>query len=86
MVKAQRAIDPSEFSAIPRTKDLINRLPEAVRVCSKHGEEVTIRESDFSLNPGAGPPFAKASYIACCDEAIEILIAAIILESQRNQL
>jgi hypothetical protein len=83
MVKAQRAIHPSDFSAIPRTKDLINRLPEKVRVCSQHGEAVMIRESDISLNTGAGPPFGKASYVACCDAAIEKLINAIIEEAQR---
>lgn len=84
MVKAQRVIHPSDFSAIPRTRDLINRLPEEVRVCSEHGETVTIRESDISLNTGGGPPFGKASYFACCDGAIEKLINAIIDETQRH--
>ncbi|HXD30120.1 MAG TPA: hypothetical protein VN643_03330 [Pyrinomonadaceae bacterium] len=83
MLKVQRAIHPSDFSSIPRTRDLIKRLPEAVRVCSEHGEAVRIRESDISPNTGAGPPFGKASYFSCCDAAIEKLINAIVDEAQR---
>lgn len=76
MTKAQRPIDPSDFSAIPRTKEFINGLPEGLRVCSEHGEPVVIRESDISLNPGPGAPFGKAAYVACCDSAIDKVINA----------
>ena len=84
MTKAQRTISPSELSDIPRTKQLIARLPEEVRVCSEHGEAVTIMESDLSLNQSGGIPFHRASYVGCCDAAIERLIDAIITEAQRT--
>ena len=80
MIKAQMPIPPSQLSDIPRTKALINRLPEEVRICSEHGEAVAIMESDMSLNQGGGIPFARASYVACCDAAIQRLIDAIIKE------
>jgi hypothetical protein len=80
MIKAQIPIPPAQLSDIPRTKDLINRLPPEMRICSRHGEAVAIMESDFSLNQGGGIPFAKASYVSCCNAAIEKLIDAIIKE------
>ena len=43
MAKAERAIDPADFTSIPRTKDFIDTLPEDVRVCPEHGEPVVIR-------------------------------------------
>jgi hypothetical protein len=84
MIKSQMPIPPSQLPDIPRTKDLINRLPDGVRICSEHGESVVIMESDMSLNQGGGIPFGKASYVACCDAAIEKLIHAIIKEEQRS--
>lgn len=77
MTKAQRPIDPSDFTAIPRTKEFISGLPEELRVCSEHSEPVVIRESDISLNPGPGAPLGKAAYVACCDSAIDKVINAI---------
>jgi hypothetical protein len=77
MTKAQKAIDPVDFTSIPRTKDFIDCLPDEVRVCSEHGESVGIRESDMSLNPGPGAPFGKADFVACCDAAIDKVIDAI---------
>jgi hypothetical protein len=77
MGKAQRPIDPADFTAIPRTRELIKSLPEEIRVCSEHGEEVTIRESEFLPNPGAGAPFAKAAFVGCCDTAINKVLESI---------
>src|SRR5947209_5790889 len=77
MTKAQRPIDPVDFSAIARTKDLINSFPPEVLICPEHQEPVMISESDFALDPGAGPPFGKAAYVGCCDAAIDRVIDAI---------
>jgi hypothetical protein len=82
MVKAQRQIDPADFTAIPRTKDMIKTLPEEIRICSEHGEEVSINESEFLPNPGA--PFAKAAYIGCCDAAIDKVIEGIMKAADNN--
>jgi len=78
MVKAQRPIHPSEFTAISRTKEMIKTLPEEIRICSEHGEEVTINESEFLPNPSAGALFAKAAYVGCCDVAIDKVIEGVI--------
>jgi hypothetical protein len=74
MAKVRRPIDPSDFSAIPRIREVIKTLPEEVRICPRHGEEITIQEGDFSSNPGAFAPFAKADWVGCCDEAIDRVI------------
>ena len=42
-----------------------------IRICPKHGEEVTIQEHDFSANPDGFAPFGKADWVGCCDEAID---------------
>lgn len=75
---AQRSIDPTHFGDIPRTKEMIKSLPKEIRVCSEHGEEVTISESEFLPNSGDGAPFAKAAYIGCCDAAIGKLMGGIL--------
>ena len=67
---AEKAIDPRDFSEIPRMRDFIDRLPESVRLCQEHSEPIVIRESDFMQNPGASPPFGKASFVACCEFAL----------------
>ena len=77
MAKVKKPIDPNDFTAIPRMKDFINGLPENVRVCREHGEPVYISESDLSLNPGAGPPFGKADFIACCEPALNKVVTAV---------
>lgn len=79
MAKTERAIDPMDFTSIPRTKDFINSLPEDVRICPEHGEAVVIRESDISLNPGPGAPFGKAAFTACCEPALKRVTDAIAL-------
>ena len=76
MTKVQ--IDPSEFTAIPRTREILKMLLEEIRVCPRHGEEVTIQEGDFySSNPGGSAPFGKANWVGCCDEAIDRVIRAV---------
>lgn len=79
MIKAQRQIDPADFTAIPRAKKVISTLPKEIRICAEHSEEVTILESDFSSNPGPSAPFGKAALVGCCDGQIERVI-----ESLRN--
>src|SRR6266850_4818850 len=78
MVRAQRPINPSEFTDLLRTKELMEGLSEEVRVCSEHGEEVSINEGEFLLNQAGGTPFAKASYVGCCIAAIDRVICGII--------
>ena len=77
MAKVERSIDPMDFSSIPRTRDFINSLPESVRVCPEHGEAVVISESELFLSPGAGPPFGKAAFQACCESALNEVLMAI---------
>jgi hypothetical protein len=71
MAKAQRPIDHREFTAIPRIREMMRTLPEEDRICSEHGEEVIIQESEFLPHPGAGAPFAKAAFVGCCDAVID---------------
>jgi hypothetical protein len=77
MTKVRRPIDPSDFSAIPRTREVVKTLPKDIRICPKHGEEVTIEERDFSSNPGGFAPFRKADWLGCCDDAIDRVIEAV---------
>jgi hypothetical protein len=84
MSKAERAIDPVDFTSIQRTKDFINSLPNDVRVCPEHGEPVVIQVSGLSLNSGASPPFDKAAFTACCDAALKRVTDAIAMHSLRR--
>jgi hypothetical protein len=77
MGMVRRPIDPADFTAIPRTREILKMLPEEIRVCPRHGAEVTIQESDFSTNPGGFAPFGKADWVGCCDEAIDRVIEAV---------
>jgi len=52
-------------------------LPDEIRICAKHGEEVRIQESDFSLNPGSSAPFNRADWVGCSDEAIDRVIEGV---------
>lgn len=70
-------IDPSDFTAIPRMREMMKTLPEEIRFCPRHGEEVTIQESEFVPNPSFGAPFAKADWVGCCDEAIARVIEGV---------
>src|SRR5205823_6648846 len=77
MSEVRRPIDPRDFSKIPRIREIIKTLPEEIRVCSKHGEEVSIQESDFLLDPGPAAPFNRADWVACCDEALDRVIEGV---------
>jgi len=77
MRRVQRPIDPSDFNAIPRMREIIRTLPEEIRVCPKHGELATIEEGDLLPNQGAGVPFAGANWVSCCDEAIDRVIEGV---------
>jgi hypothetical protein len=70
-------IFPQDFSKIPRIREIIKTLPEDIRVCPRHGEEVSIQESDFSSNPGGFAPFGKADWVGCCDEAVAGVIEGV---------
>ena len=75
MAKVQ--IPPSEFTEIPRLREVIKMLPEEIRVCSKHGEEVDIKLGEFLPNQGPGVPFAEAYWEGCSVEAIGRVIDAV---------
>ncbi|PYS62960.1 MAG: hypothetical protein DMF74_11755 [Acidobacteria bacterium] len=77
MSEVRRPIDPRDFTKIPRIREIIKTLPEEIRVCSKHGEEVSIQESDFSLNPEPAAPFNRADWVGCCEEAIDKVIEGV---------
>ena len=77
MGKVKRPIDPGDFTAIPRIREIIKTLRKEVRVCSKHGEEVDIKLGETLLNQGPGVPFAEAYWEGCGDEAIDRVIAAV---------
>ena len=77
MLKAQRPIDPSCFTSLPRIKEMLRASPEEIRNCSEHGEAVTIKESEFIPNHGAAAPFAKAAFVGCCDVAIDKVILSL---------
>jgi hypothetical protein len=64
MRKAQKAIDPSEFTAIPRIKDFINLLPKEVRVCSQHGEGRSRERLKFA-SPHRGEMFIASQSSVC---------------------
>jgi|SRR5882724_4796987 len=77
MIKVQRPIHPRDFTKIPSFREIIKTLPEEVRVCSRHGEEVTIQESEFISNPSFGAPFARADWVGCCAKAIDRVIEGV---------
>lgn len=82
MTRVQRPIDPADFSAIPRTREIIKTLPEGIRTCQRHGEEGTIEERDFSSNLEGFAPFGKADWVGCCEEAIDRVIEAVRKKTQ----
>lgn len=66
----QRSIEPSDFTAIPRMREMIKTLPEDIRFCPIHRGEITIKDGELLGNQGPGVPFADAHWEGCCDEAI----------------
>jgi hypothetical protein len=77
MSKVRRPIDPGDFTAIPRIREILKTLPKQIRVCSKHGEEVDIKLGELLPNQGPDVPFAEAYWEGCCDEAIARVIEAV---------
>jgi hypothetical protein len=76
----ERAVDPRDFTRIPRTRELIKELPEQTRTCSQCGREVTISpERGFSVNPGGSAPFTEVSFLGC-DESINRVKAVVNFE------
>jgi hypothetical protein len=71
LMTVERSIEPSDFTAIPRTREMIRSLPDMIRICPEHGQEVTIRDGALLPNQGGGVPFAEANWEGCCDEVIE---------------
>jgi hypothetical protein len=76
-VTVQRSIEPSDFAAIPRIREMINTLPDSVRICPEHGEEVTIQEGPSSANVVGVARFKKANWVGCCDHAIDKVIEGV---------
>ncbi len=50
---------------------MIKTLPVEIRICPRHGEEVSIQEASVSLNGDVIPNFKKANWVGCCEEAID---------------
>ena len=50
---------------------MIKNLPDMIRICPEHGQEVTIREGAILHQQGLGVQFAEANWEGCCDGAIE---------------
>src|SRR5216684_1616898 len=91
MTRVRRPIDSSDFTAIPRTRQIIETLPDMLRICPRHGEEVTIREGEFLPNQGGGVPFSEANWEGCCDGAIDGVMEVLALidrakQTYRNEL
>ncbi|PYS80260.1 MAG: hypothetical protein DMF70_11430 [Acidobacteria bacterium] len=64
-------IEPRDFGSIPRWREIIKTLPEAVRLCQEHGEQVDIKLGEAILpDQGSGVPFSEAYWEGCCVEAI----------------
>jgi hypothetical protein len=54
MEKVKMRIVPSWIRKIPAIR---KGLPEELRICVEHKEEIIIREYDFQTGHTAGPPF-----------------------------
>lgn len=73
----QRPISPSDFTAIPRMREVIKTLPEDIRFCPIHGEEVTIKERELLRNQGPCVGLAEAHREGCCDKGISRVIEGV---------
>jgi hypothetical protein len=56
---------------------MIKTLPDSIRVCPEHGEEVTIQEEPSSQDAIGVAPFKKANWVGCCDDAIDKVIEGV---------
>lgn len=77
MPQVRRPIDPTDFTAIPRWREIIKTLPKEIRVCPRHGGEVDIKLGEPLPNQGPGVPFSGAHWVGCCDEAIDRVIEGV---------
>jgi hypothetical protein len=50
---------------------MLKTLPVEIRICPRHGAEVSILEGPVSLNGDGVPNFKDANWVGCCDEAID---------------
>ena len=73
----QRAIAPEYFSGIPKMRETLGTLPEDIRICPQHGEEIRIIESDPIPVPGDGASFGEAAFTGCCETAVDNAINGI---------
>ena len=73
----QKRIEPCDFAAIPRTREMIKTLPDSIRICPEHGQEVTILEGALLPYQGGGVPFAEANWVGCCYDAIDRVIEGV---------
>lgn len=77
MDKVRVRINPKWSSKVPA--EIRRALPEELRVCPEHGEEVSIQELDNQSvrTDGSpltdGPPF-EAELVCCCDTAVRKVI------------
>ena len=67
----QRPIEPADFAAIPRTREILKTLPVGIRICPNHGEEVSIQGEPVSPNGDGVPNFKDANWVGCCEKAID---------------
>ncbi len=80
MGSVRRPIDvnPIYLTDIPKIKEALENLPEEIRACSEHGEEVIISEYDFqTIAVNGPPPFAQIAFVGCCDAHIDKVIEGI---------
>ena len=77
MPKVRRPIDPSEFTTIPRMREVIKTLPGQLRICPNHGEEVAIDLRAFAANQGDFAHFGEADWVGCCEDAIDRVVEAV---------
>jgi hypothetical protein len=50
---------------------MIKTLPDEIRICPEHGEEVTLQEEPVSSNLDYVSNCKTANWVACCDDAID---------------
>lgn len=73
----QKRIEPCDFAAIPRSREMITTLPDSIRICPEHGDEVTIKEGSASRNVIGVAPCKEANWVGCCYDAIDRVIGGV---------
>ena len=56
---------------------MIKTLPDRIRICPEHGEEVTIQEGSPSQNAIGVAPFKEANWVGCCADAVDQVIEGV---------